>query len=143
MAVECGFNIGNVLVSLASVGFGGIVGFLSARHISTQNIRAAACAKLRAAFAPALANIYVARHQEGTVDKKIKDALLDHAAAVEEFRPFVRARDSTAYQKAWEQYRQSAAQCQYSRVGEASDLGLEEDELLEKQIHAVLHFATT
>ena len=69
-------------------------------------------AKFRVAFAPAIAQIYLARHH-GTHDTPIvgnilKDALVSHASAVEEFRPFVS--NGVAYQEAWEQYRKTVRQ---------------------------------
>ena len=74
--------------------------------------RRAACTSLRAAFAPAIAQIYLARHH-GTHDTPVvgnilKDALVSHASAVEKFRPF--ASDDAAYQEAWEQYRKTVSQ---------------------------------
>lgn len=76
-----------------------------------QELRIAS-AKFFAAFAPAVAQIYLARHH-GTHDIPIvgnilKDALVSHASAIEEFRPFVS--DGAAYQEAWEHYRKAVRQ---------------------------------
>jgi len=145
MSAECIFNLGTAIVSFAGVTLGGVVGFFSARNISDRNVYATACAKLHSAFAPALAIIYIARHH-GThdrppVDATIKNFLLNHAAAVEEFRPFVSEHDRPAYQTAWEKYRQIAAQCEFSTAGEEWGLKLKEGELLETNIRAVLRFS--
>lgn len=130
---------------------GALIGAVIAYWLSTQLERRkehrTACAKLRSAFAPALAIIYIARHH-GThdkppVDATIKNTLLLHAAAVEEFRPFVPASNRGAYQEAWEKYRQTAAQCPFSTAGEEWGLNMKEGELLERNIHAILQFAKT
>ena len=83
----------------------------AAKQAETNAIRDAR-AKFRAAFAPAIAQIYLARHH-GTHDTPIvgnilKETLVAHAAAIEEFRPFVS--DSAAYQEAWEKYRKTVRQ---------------------------------
>ena len=94
MAVECIFNIANAIVSVGSIVFSGAVGFLSARKISDRNARAIASTKLRVAFAPALAKIdqhkrHGSTHEQPDVTDFFKFAVLNHAAAIEEFRVFV------------------------------------------------------
>jgi len=147
MAVECMFSLANAMANLASVAVGGIVGFLSAQRISKRNTRAIACAKLRAAFAPSLALIYIARHHgahdKPSVDSGIKKALMDHGAAVEEFRIFVPINERSAYSEAWEEYRKIAAQHSFDTVGEEWELEAKEGELLEGKINAILSFAET
>jgi hypothetical protein len=106
-----------------------------------------AAAKLRAAFAPALAIIYLARHH-GThdvpnVDAFVKKELLNHASAIEEFRPFVANGQSISYQEAWEDYRKAARQDQFATTGEEWGTNAEPGELLEKKIHIILDFAKT
>jgi len=69
-----------------------------------------ASAALRAAFAPSLANLYIAQKHGSTLeapdtDKSLRDAIIDQASAIEIFRPFVPEGDRTAYQDAWEKYR--------------------------------------
>lgn len=144
MAVECTFNFGNALVSLGGVLAGGLVGFLSARHISTRSINAAACAKLRAAFAPALGQIYLAQnhgdHDRPSIEAFVKSNLLTHASAVEEFRPFVTGPDRAAYQTAWESYRKFANDS-ISSTAEDWTTKLPEGSALEQRINEVLSFA--
>jgi hypothetical protein len=147
MAVECAFNVWNAVVSLGGVLAGGIIGFYSARTIAYRNAHAVAVAKLRAAFSPALSMIYVARHH-GThdkppVDESIKNWLLDHGAAVEEFRPFVPDSKRIAYQAAWEKYRQKAAQCPFVTTGEEWDWAASEGEIIESNINAILSYTET
>jgi len=145
MAVECTFDLANVVVSLAGVAIGGLVGFLSAQRISDRNTRAIAYAKLRSAFAPTLAFIYLARHHgthdKPSIDLHIKNALLNHGAAVEEFRPFVSINRYKTYQEAWEKYRKIAVQCRYETAGEESDWGAKEGEIIESSISEILRLA--
>ena len=147
MTVECAFSLSNAIVSLAGVALGAAVGFFSARHISDRNARATACAKLRAAFAPALAIIYIAgrhgTHDRPPVDATIKDSLFSHASAIEEFRPFVPVSERITYQEAWEGYRQIAAQCQYATAADERCDNLQSGELFEQKIHVILSFTKT
>lgn len=110
-----------------------------------------AAAKLRAAFAPTLAMIYLARHH-GTHDrpdddKFIKDNLLFHASAVEEFRPFIPSGKIGEYQQAWEEYRRAAREDIYMRAAEERIIKEEENRdiahggIIEEKIHTVLEFA--
>ena len=105
-AVECAFNVGNGIVSVASIIASGVIGYLSARRISNRNARAAAVAKLRAAFAPAQVKLSLPK-SIGNVEVReyFDNAFLLHAAAIEEFSPF--ACDSVAYQKAFDDYRKA------------------------------------
>jgi hypothetical protein len=101
---------------------GGILGYLLKTQIDHrlaitrihETIRvteiAKAIASFRAAFAPSLAFIYLAKnhgstHEAPDVDGFLRNTLPELAAAVELFRPFVPKRNSTAYQEAWERYR--------------------------------------
>src|ERR1035437_2360714 len=86
--------------------------FVNSRILADREALRFSAAKFRAAFAPALAEIYLARHH-GTHDTPIvgdilKKSLLTHASAIEEFRPFVS--NGTTYQEAWEQYRKTVRQ---------------------------------
>ena len=128
---------------------GALIGALAAYWLTTylekNKEHRAACATLRAAFAPTLALIYIARnhgtHNRPDIDTHIKSALLDHGAAIEDFRPFIAGSDSTAYQKAWEDYRKISAMDSYSIAAEAKILNLQLDELLEHKILDILRFA--
>jgi len=110
-----------------------------------------AAAKFRSFFAPTLAMIYLARHH-GTHDrpdddKFIKDNLILHAAAVEEFRPFVPAGKRSEYQQAWEEYRQAAREDIYMRAAaewataEKENREIAYGEIIEQRIHNILEFA--
>lgn len=147
-------------IALIGGGFavvGALIGALSAYWLATELARVkeyrAACVRLRAAFAPALAMIYLARHH-GNHDRPndhgfIQTELLRHAAAVEEFRVFVPDSKRSAYQETWESYRKDAHQDGYSRIGDewgrAADTGREvpHGEIIEEKIHALLRFTET
>ncbi len=107
-------------LNLAGIALGGVIGFLSATLIATQNARLAAGSKLRAAFAPELA---IMRATPSNVRIPLKDILNEpgrmppmdvteilfaafnrHAAAIEEYRFFIPARNRAAYEAAWQEY---------------------------------------
>ena len=95
-------------VSTVVAGFGGVAlgAFFSYRvgsNLMTRQELNVASAKLRAAFAPAQAKIRLAKNTgEFNLKEFFDDAILQHAAAFEEFIPFVS--DTSAYQKTWEVY---------------------------------------
>ena len=72
------------------------------------NALATARAKYRAAFAPALASVTIAAIKRTTdvgefsLSAYLKESFVHHAAAVEEFRPFVSKERRASYQRAWE-----------------------------------------
>lgn len=97
----------NAIISFCSVALsvsaGGYIGYRTAISVSNKNSHAAAVAKFRAAFAPALAKLFLADKDDFAEARAFfKEAILHHAAAIEEFRPFTR--DSVAYKKAWDEY---------------------------------------
>lgn len=103
-----------------------------------------ATAKLRSAFAPAIAFIYIAKRHGSNdrpdVDAYIKNAILAHGSAVEEFRPFVPSAKSSAYQEAWEKYREVATKDQYDFAADARFENTTTGELIEKCIQNILNF---
>ncbi len=136
---------------------GALIGTLSAYWLSTHlekfKERRTACTKLRTAFAPALAMIYLARHH-GTHDRPddvvfIRSELLRQAAAVEEFRVFATESDRGEYQATWENYRKHASQDVYDRTGDEWARQAEEGrevpsgKIIEEKIHALLRFTET
>ena len=91
---------------------GAVIAYWLTAKLEVFKERRVACTNLRAAFAPAVAQIYLARHH-GTHDTPVvgnilKESLVFHASSVEEFRPF--ASDGVAYQEAWEQYQKTVRQ---------------------------------
>lgn len=124
---------------------GAIVAYWLTAKLEVFKEHRAARTKFRAAFAPAIAQIYLARHH-GTHDTPIvgnilKDALVSHATAVEEFRPFVC--NGVAYQKAWEQYRKTVRQD--NNGIDTAEWGTDAARwsTMEVQIEAILSFAKT
>jgi hypothetical protein len=110
MSAACSSPLLSALISLAGVALGGIVGYLSARKVSDRNALAAARARFRAAFAPALAMVTAVSIKrtsdvtEFNLSGYLKDNFVQHAAAIEEFRPFVQVERRASFQRAWEQY---------------------------------------
>ena len=125
---------------------GALIGVLSAYwlaiHLERIKERRVACAKLRAAFAPALGQIYLAQnhgdHDRPPIDTFVKSNLLAHASAIEEFRPFVA--DCAAYQEAWEVYRKLANDSLDSDIRDR-EIGCPTGSALEQSINKVLSFA--
>jgi hypothetical protein len=101
--------------------------------------------KLRAAFAPTISFIYIVKnhgtHDKPDIDAHIKSTLLGHGAAIEEFRPFISGGKMSDYQKAWEEYRKSAAIDQYALAAEARINGISSEEYLETKIQKILQYA--
>lgn len=96
-------DISQFIAGIISTCLGGFIGYFSALKVGKINSRSAAVARLRTAFAPAVAKLLHAKYiGECDVRKFFDDNFLDQAAAIEEFRPF--ARDKIAYQAAWDDY---------------------------------------
>lgn len=84
---------------------GALIGALSSYKVANHNERLKAANQLRVKFAPALATLRQGRNEKSVdVDSVLHDALPGHAAAIEEYRFFVRSTDIAAYQKAWDEY---------------------------------------
>jgi hypothetical protein len=133
-----GFTVVGALISA-------VVAYWLTAKLEVFKNRRAACANFRAAFAPAIAQIYLARHH-GTHDTPVvgnilKDSLVAQASAIEEFRPYVS--DSAAYQEAWEQYRKTVRQD--NNVIDTAEWGNDAPiwSTVEEKIHAILEFAKT
>ena len=115
-------------------------------RLYTIETRRIAAATFRAAFAPTLAFIYIARHH-GTydrpdIDAHMKMALLLHGTAIEMFRPFVASKDQAGYQDAWEKYRKLAAMGHEDRTSEEWGENIDGHEVLfEEAINSLLGFA--
>lgn len=107
-------------------------------------------AAFRATFAHALAFLNLAEKHRGDtsdngisiseVDKFLRDSILNHASAIEQFRPFMPESDRTAYQKAWEDYRYEV--CNYGFVNTAFRTDVDNPyERFKDFIHIILQFA--
>ena len=124
---------------------GAVVAYWLTAKLEIFKERRVACTSFRAAFAPAIAQIYLARHH-GTHDTPIvgnilKDSLVSHASAVEEFRLFVS--DGTAYQDTWEDYRKTVRQDNHDI--DTAEWGTDTAlwSTVEAKINAILAFAKT
>lgn len=146
-----------IIKSIGYTALGGILGYFSCLFIEhrleidrikksiqiTEFCKAAA--NFRAAFAPALSFIYLAKkhgstHEVPNVDKFLRDSILTQAAAIEEFRIFVSKGNRTAYQEAWEKYRYEVWNYGFDSTSFRSDID-DAHAVFEKFIHAILQFA--
>ncbi len=147
MAIECDPSLSNAVVSLAGVVAGGLVGYFSARRIATLTARRAACGKFLAAFSPAIAFLDKARrhgsdHERPDASAFLRDAFVSHAAAIEEFRPYVRTKDISEYQQAWDKYCDTAHAGTVGAEFMAESIGDDDPrKALQDLIHAILRFA--
>lgn len=108
-----------------------------------------AVASFHAAFAPALAFLYLAKKHRipsdkgispSDVDKFLRDAILNHAAAIEQFRPHISKSEGVAYQEAWEKYRYEA--CNYGFDTTCLRTDIDDPYIMfEDLIHNILQFA--
>jgi len=135
-----------IVTTVITIIVGGLIGYFSARRISTLNTKQVACAELRKAFAPALAILYLRKMHRADLDRPDVDgflfkSILDHAAAIEGFRIFVPEGKRTAYQEAWEAYRKIAGDKDHGVF--VTKFITEEDpyDFIAQKIHTILSFA--
>lgn len=115
------------------------------KQLADREARRLAAARFRGAFAPTQAFIYIAQkhgtHDRPDVDAHVKGSLLNQGAAVEEFRPFVKAADLAGYQQAWEEYRAAAASDMWVRTSVEWGSELKQDQLIKNLVEAVIRYA--
>jgi hypothetical protein len=141
MGIEFGPIVPQALLTSINVALGGLIGYLSSSRIARLNARLSAGAKLRYAFAPELASMRLARTDEsGVVDRLLGDAFPGHAAAIEEYRFFVRRQDQAAYQQAWEEYYTNGGTTGGSVRWTGYYMGDKPKELFEHRVQAILRF---
>jgi len=130
-------------IGIAGTSLGTILGaiityFFSLRLTRKSNLMAAG-AKLRAAFAPIIAE-YNFRIKKGDFylgdGGFFKDALIDQTTAIEEYRWFVPPERQKAYQQAWEEYHWNHGGIYFTDylVGE------NREKLFKERINAILKF---
>jgi hypothetical protein len=105
-----------------------------------------ASASIRAAFAPALATIYLAKnhgstHEVPDVDAFLRKTLPDLAAAIEVFRPFVAKGNRAKYQEAWEKYRYDVWNYGFDATTLREDIDDDPHKIFENLIQDILQFA--
>lgn len=107
-----------------------------------------AIADFRASFAPAIAFLYLAKKHKipsdkgispSDVDKFLRNAILNHAAAIEKFRIFITKDKGTAYQEAWEKYRYEVCNYGFDTTCFRTDIK-DPYEMFEDLIQAIIQF---
>lgn len=129
-----------------------VIGIIIGALISTASMcyygifmeRRTARVGLHEAFAPALTQIDLARHNEALDPPQIGDILEDmlpaQSAAIEKLWPYVS--DGVAYQKAWKDYRKAASKDAWKFGTAGWNTGADEPwNFIESKIQAILSFA--
>jgi hypothetical protein len=141
-------------VSTVVAGFGGatlgaFISYRAGTNLMKQQEFNKAITSIHAAFAPALAVIYLSRKHNHIqidiappfdVDKFLKEALLGQASAIEVFRPHVPKSKRPEYQEAWEKYRYEVWDYGFLSTEFRSDVD-DPGKIYEDLIHGVLQFA--
>jgi len=132
-------------MSIVGVLVGAIITFKLAIQLERLRNKKAACRKIKEAFAPTLAFIYIAEkngpHNRPDISAHLKDAIFIHGTAVEQFRPFVPKGRMTEYQKAWEEYHKAATMNEIRILAESEISGVTEYAFLTNKIQNILLFA--
>ena len=146
-----------IIIGVSGTVIGGFLGYFLRLFIEhrlaitriKENIRITefnkAAAKFRSAFAPALAFIYLAKKHGSTkeipdVNKFLREALLCHASAIEDFRIFVPKSKGTIYQEIWEKYRYEVWNYGFETTTFRTDIN-DPWKVFEDLIHNILQFA--
>jgi hypothetical protein len=113
-----------------------------AENLATINAQRIAGEKLRAAFAPEIAQYNLLfrnaeRKPSGAVADLLKDALPKHATAIEEYQPFVPPKSQRAYQEAWENYHTPFEEIEINMAFWAYE---DDPEFFKERIEAILKF---
>lgn len=149
-------ELNQILIGISGTVIGGILGYLIRVFIEhrlaidriKENIKITefnkAAASIRAAFAPSLSILYLAKkhgstHEAPNLDKHLKDAMLEQSSAIEIFRPYVEKHDRDSFQKAWEDYRYEV--WNYGFDANAMNDEIDEYEVYEKKIQTILKYA--
>jgi hypothetical protein len=107
--MACEFCFASAAFTVVTIVASGLVGFLSARHISTLNAHRQACAIFRAALAPVCVELRKTNSRPTAgLDSALSETLRDVAIAIEVFAPFVADTKRAAYETAWNEYREAA-----------------------------------
>ena len=117
-------------ITLLGVIVGGFIGYYFSWKVAAEQIRSMAGAKLRAAFAPEIADYYLLDSQMRELDLRL--AVHRHASAIEEYRVFVPCESQTGYQKAWE--------CYYEPFRGQDVIYTDRKEVYRERVEAILKF---
>lgn len=127
----------NGIFTLAGVVTGGIIGYFIARAMSVRTVKIEAGAKLRASFAPEIAEMRLfARGQKINVEQLLNSAFHRHATAIEEFSPYLCEEQKKKYYEAWRNYCEVAGSIRFFDYY----MGDEPYKLFFERIHAILQF---
>jgi hypothetical protein len=110
---------------LISALISGNLSYKAAMNSVSHQSRATALAKLRSVFSHAIAEIKLCEKYRELVGliNNLKKQLPQHAAAIEEFRPFI-VRDKKLYQLSWDKYNSKLYISDLLRIG---SIGLADD----------------
>jgi len=136
------------IFTLLGIIIGGGIGFVSSYCMGRINKRREASDKLRAAFAPELANMRLSAHKEINIDKMLTEAFPKHSAAIEEFSFYVPKKKRLDYFEAWEKYYMFGGSIRFTdyldikitTTGEAPSK-MNNRELFEERVRGILKFA--
>ena len=101
---------GSMPIEIYAVLLGAFIGVLFtywfALLINKAQNRSIACAKFRAAFMPAIAQMKIEQKYGRTteVDRILTEQFISMSVAIETFRPFISCKSSESYQQAWDNY---------------------------------------
>lgn len=135
-------NIEKLLVITFPVLLTALLASIITRNFKKRQRLIAAADNLRAAFAPALAQVDAARSHNGThcapdLDGFLLAAIQEQATAIKAFRFLLEVRRHQAYDMAWTEYREAVK----GGVFVADFLGQDPFRYFEQKIQNVLEFA--
>ena len=127
---------------------GGVIGYTSAYFMSIRMARIKAGAKLRAAFAPEIAQMRLldngteidASGQKIDCEKMLVSAFPRHAAAIEEFSSYLSGKQREKYYKAWREYYEVGGGIRFFNYYMGKQMGEEPYKLFFNRIEAILQF---
>jgi len=95
----------NVITIVITALVGGLIGYFSARRISTLNTKQTACAELRKAFTPLHTELrFLDWVHTRTISHLFKDSFVSHSIAIDQFRLYISGKQRRDFNKAWQNY---------------------------------------
>ena len=128
------------LFTISGVFLGGLLGFTTAYWVGRINAKREAGNKLRAAFAPEIANMRLSASDKSIkIEQLLTSAFPKHATAVEEFSFYVSQKDRSSYYEAWRNYYEVGGSIRFfDYYMNGNDKGRE---LFEQRVNAILKFS--
>jgi hypothetical protein len=116
---------------------GALIGYFSAKRLTTLRTKIDAGGKLRAAFAPEIAQMRLfASGQKIDVQQLLTSAFPRHATAIEEFSAYLCKGQKKKYYEAWRNYYEVAGSVRFFDYC----MGDEPHKLFFERIHVILEF---